>query len=327
MRSERAEEFVEQLFLDNGYVVKKEVKIGRMRVDFLVEKDEKKYVLEVKIGDFDIGKIHAIAGILKEATISTEYIPIFILFNRRSCLLKEELERDYQVYVIDLSNLLYLVFKHEIMKNKLVSLLNFSIENRIEKELNFPIYLKQYSEYKEHDDSYVKRLDRVEPGNLKAHEYEKFCVEVLKYLFNDSLSLWEEQKKSNDDLFRFDLICKIKNHIKNEFFNTLEKYFSSKYIIFEFKNYIEEITQREIYTTEKYLYRTALRMVAIIITRNGIDKNGMKAIKGILRENGKLIIVLDDKDIKQMIKAKEQGEDYHKVLITKLDHLFVSLEK
>ncbi len=31
----------------------------------------------------------------------------------------------------------------------------------------------------------------------------------------------------------------------------------------------------------------------------------MKAIKGTLRENGKLIIVLDDSDIKQMIYAVE----------------------
>lgn len=197
----------------------------------------------------------------------------------------------------------------------------------MEKELYFNIDLKQYKECIESNYGYIERLETIIAGKKNAQQYEKFCVDILKYLFNDTLTLWEEQQKSNDDLFRFDLICKIKNNINNEFFNTIENYFSSKYIIFEFKNYIEEITQKEVYTTEKYLYKTALRTVAILLTRNGVDKNGIKAIKGTLRENGKLIIVLDDSDIKQMIYAKEHGEDYIEILINKLDKMLASLEK
>ena len=197
----------------------------------------------------------------------------------------------------------------------------------MEKELYFNIDLKQYKKCMESNYGYIDRLETIIAGNKNAQQYEKFCVDILKYLFNDTLSLWEEQQKSNDDLFRFDLICKIKNNINDEFFNTIENYFSSKYIIFEFKNYVEKITQKEVYTTEKYLYKTALRTVAILLTRNGVDKNGIKAIKGTLRENGKLIIVLDDSDIKQMIYAKEHGEDYIEILINKLDKMLVSLEK
>ena len=52
----------------------------------------------------------------------------------------------------------------------------------------------------------------------------------------------------------------------------------------------------------------------------------MKAIKGTLRENGKLLIVLDDNDLKQMICAKENGEDYNEILMSKLDNL-MTLEK
>ena len=58
-----------------------------------------------------------------------------------------------------------------------------------------------------------------------------------------------------------------------------------------------------------------------------LPRNGIKAIKGTLRENGKLIIVLDDDDIKQMVYAKEHGEDYIEILINKLDKMLVSLEK
>lgn len=303
------------------------MRVGRIRTDFLAEKDEKKYVIEVKRGDLDTSKINYIANMLDECTKETNYIPILVLFSRKSCMIKDRLVDNYNINVIDISNLLYLVSNNQKMKDRLINLLDFSTESIMEKELYFNIDLKQYKKCKESNYGYIERLETIIAGKKNAQQYEKFCVDILKYLFNDTLSLWEEQQKSNDDLFRFDLICKIKNNINNEFFNIIENYFSSKYIIFEFKNYIEEITQKEVYTTEKYLYKTALRTVAILLTRNGVDKNGIKAIKGTLRENGKLIIVLDDSDIKQMIYAKEHGEDYIEILINKLDKMLVFLEK
>lgn len=324
---QKVDEFVEQLFLDNGYTVQREITIGRITTDILAKKNGKKYVVEVKRGDLDTSRINCIANRLDECTKGTNYIPILVLFSRRSYMIKDRLVDNYNINVIDISNLLYLVSNNQKMKDRLINLLDFSIENIMEKELYFNIDLKQYKECISSNYGYIERLETIISGKKNSQQYEKFCVDILKYLFNDTLTLWEEQQKSNDDLFRFDLICKIKNNINNEFFNTIENYFSSKYIIFEFKNYIKEITQKEVYTTEKYLYKTALRTVAILLTRNGVDKNGIKAIKGTLRENGKLIIVLDDSDIKQMIYAKEHGEDYIEILINKLDKMLVSLEK
>lgn len=319
--------FIEQLFLDNGFAIQKEVLVGRTRIDFLAEKDENKYVVEVRKGDLDTGKIIGIANMLIECTKKTNYIPILVSFSRRNSRLKDILVENYHINVIDISNLLYLVSNNQKMKDRLINLLSFSTEDIIEKELNFDIDLKQYPACDDLNYTYTERLESIIPRKEGQKSYEEFCVDLLKYFFNDVLTLWEEQENSNDGLYRFDLICKIKNGIKNEFFNTIEKYFSSKYIIFEFKNYVNNITQKEVYTTEKYLYKTALRTVAILLTRNGVDKNGMKAIKGTLRENGKLMIVLDDSDIKQMIYDKEHDEDYYERLTNKLDAMLVSLEK
>ena len=97
--------------------------------------------------------------------------------------------------------------------------------------------------------------------------------------------------------------------------------------MFEFKNYNALIKQGQICTTEKYLFETALRKVAIVITRKGIDKNGNKMISGILRETGKLIIVLNDDDIKTMIELHEKNEKVSMVLSEKLDAILTTLEK
>ena len=98
-------------------------------------------------------------------------------------------------------------------------------------------------------------------------------------------------------------------------------------IIFEFKNYSEPITQKEIYTTEKYLYAKALRSVGIIIAQNGYDENAYWAAKGCLRENGKLLILLRTEDLFDMSIMKEKQEDPSNYLLDKLDDILLELEK
>lgn len=124
------------------------------------------------------------------------------------------------------------------------------------------------------------------------------------------------------------MCCKIKSGVNQDFFQTIKNYFNTKYIVFEFKNYNEQITQKEIYTTEKYLYEKALRKVAVIISRTGADENALKAVRGCLRETGKLIICLSDNSLLDMIKIKEQGErEPAELLDTVLDDILVHLEK
>ena len=106
---------------------------------------------------------------------------------------------------------------------------------------------------------FLHDIIRVHDGTfIESGEYEKLCAKILKELFMDDLSIWKEQKKSNADLYRFDLICKIKDDKVSPFWKFLEDFFNTKYIIFEFKNYKDAITQKEIYTTEKYLDRKSV---------------------------------------------------------------------
>ena len=128
-------------------------------------------------------------------------------------------------------------------------------------------------------------------------------------------------------MYRFDLLCRIKDGNQKTFWSILERYFNSKYVIFEFKNYNEKITQKEIYTTERYLYAKALRSVAIIVSANGYEENAYWAAKGSLRENGKLILLLTTEDLIAMNKIKNEQEDPANYLLERLDNLLLDLEK
>ena len=231
-------------------------------------------------------------------------------------LVSDETKRKYEEaklgYVWDIRNVLWLFEDYPELKNELISILNYSVEN-IEPERPEPFIFEESSQMENTGpesvaDSYIAQLKVLETGSAAFKKYEELCVSILKYIIGEYLTLWEQQKTTEEDLYRFDMCCKIKNGVTQDFFDTICKYFSTKYIVFEFKNYEKPITQREIYTTEKYLYEKALRKVAIIISRKGADKHAKMAAPGSLRESGKLIICLSDEDLKAMLQIKKEGE-------------------
>lgn len=251
-------------------------------------------------------------------------------------LVSDETKRKYEEaklgYVWDIRNVLWLFEDYPELKNELISILNYSVEN-IEPERPEPFIFEESSQMENTDpesvaDSYIAQLKVLETGSAAFKKYEELCVSILKYILGEYLTLWEQQKTTEENLYRFDMCCKIKNGVTQDFFDTICKYFSTKYIVFEFKNYEKPITQREIYTTEKYLYEKALRKVAIIISRNGADKHAEMAARGSLRESGKLIICLSDEDMKAMLQIKKEGErTTGEYLENILDDMLMRLEK
>lgn len=250
---------------------------------------------------------------------------ILIIGNVVGNKIKQIAQEKYHVDVWDVENLLWLFEEFQQLKSDFVSLLSFAVGEIEPKEPELNIF-KQRS-YSLYNIELQEKLRKIKPGNEDFVKYEKLCVDILKYLFSEDLEFIGEQKESKDGLYRFDCCCKIKHGELKEFFDTIQRFFNTKYIVFEFKNYVNKITQKEIYTTEKYLYEKALRKVAVIISRKGADINAEKASRGCLRENGKLIICLSDADINNLIDIKSKAGIPGNELEAILDTMLMELEK
>jgi hypothetical protein len=155
--------------------------------------------------------------------------------------------------------------------------------------------------------------------------YEAVCERVVQYLFDDDLAAWNRQHGTVEGLHQFDLIARIRS--KHDFWSCVQQRFQSQYVVFEFKNYAEKITQAQVYTTEKYLFPKALRATAIIISRMGPDDHALVASRGALREAGKLILHCSNDDLLQMLQAKDRGTDPSDFLLGTLDTMLMSLER
>ena len=319
------ENYIAKIFKEAGFSITQNVPVSEIKnsgdIDIVAVKDEKEYCVEVKYRSVERHSVERICGIAKEK----EMIPVLV-----TAYILEEKRREYyqnlheELILIDIANLLFAVKDDEELYNELIAGLSFSIDN-IEPRKGF-LQMDQL----QHDDytkSLIREMEFCESGKLSFRKYEELCHKLLKNALSEDLALWREQQQSNNDLYRFDLLCRIKDGNQKTFWQIIEKYFNSKYIIFEFKNYNEPVTQKEIYTTEKYLYSKALRRVGIIISAHGFDKNAYWAAKGCLRENGKLIILLDTKDLIEMNRIKMDREDPSNFLLDKLDNLLLELEK
>lgn len=184
---------------------------------------------------------------------------------------------------------------------------------------------KNINQYKQQYQTFEQNLKNIKPGKKDASKYEKLITDILKYLFEKDLSVWASQLMTDDGLYKYDLVCRI--NPGNTFWDSLISDFHSRYVVFEFKNYNEQIKQTQIYTTEKYLYKTALRNICFLIARNGADKNAIKASKGVLRETGKLLIILSEKDLLNMVALKDKGDSPSDYLYELLDKYLLKIEK
>lgn len=319
----RFEECIEKIFSEAEYSTASNVVLEQNKgdIDIVAEKDGRKYCVEVKYAQVTERAMHQI----HVKAESNGMLPVLVTAQSIEEKRREEYQNKYSdLVLIDISNLLFAVRDNARLRNELIATLPYSVEDIEPSEGAIEINSLQYDDYTE---SLIKEMDLCQAGNPMARKYEILCHKLLENIFSDDLALWKEQQKSNSELYKFDLLCRIKDGNQKTFWSILERYFNSKYVIFEFKNYSGKVTQKEIYTTEKYLYSKALRSVGIMIAANGYDDNARWAAKGCLRENGKLILLLETKDLIEMNRLKDRQEDPADYLQDKLDELLLELEK
>lgn len=171
----------------------------------------------------------------------------------------------------------------------------------------------------------ARALRAVPAGKRGARAFEDRCHDALRFIFSNHLSSWSKQKVTDGGVSRFDLIARISS--EHDFWRSIINYFRSWYVVFEFKNFAQRITQGQIFTTEKYLYVGAMRTVAFVVSRKGPDKNALAVTRGAVREHGKLIIHLTLDDICEMLVRVDAGDDPNALLFDRVDAMLMALER
>jgi hypothetical protein len=158
-----------------------------------------------------------------------------------------------------------------------------------------------------------------------AQTFEKLCQDALDFLYKKDFAGFKKQKAIERGYQRLDVIGRLVP--VSAFWTNLAADFRTRYVIFEFKNSGQKITQDEVHSTEKYLFTSALRSVAIIVARKGASDSAKRAMRGALREQGKLILCISMADLCRTLRGRDKGDEPTDVLLDCMDEMLMAIAR
>jgi hypothetical protein len=310
------ENFVANIFEVMDYQVSISKEKG---YDLKLNFDQQQYIIGIKYYRTTRAQMSLIKNAVRRLVSSVSTVAenkILVVSSIIEDMSREALEKEFAVNIVDLADLLCWTSPFPELFEQLCNLLELkSLEEFSRKGRHIDCVLttncndkarlynpQAFGNETDVADSLVSELDKIKFGKGAWRSYEIHAEKILNYLFENDLYGWQSQLRTDDGLNRYDYVCRIK--ATTDFWKLLVERLNSQYIIFEFKNYREKVGQQQIITTEKYLLEKGLRKVAIILTRNGANESAQKMAKGAMRDQGKLLIILDDSEIKKMIELK-----------------------
>jgi hypothetical protein len=331
------EDLVLRILQTNDFDVHVHTPRGDMGFDFLARRLNERWAIEVKYYRTARAQPALIAaaasrvannGMMADATRGMLVVSCFL-----AAELRRTLEQNFSITFVDQVDLRNWCAAHPELMEELDALLE---SNPSEPLTTDPTRSRPESRTKRIADASPKGIDRkgtelcaelkeIRKGRSAWAQYEKTCEKILKYLFPNDLYGWHSQKRTDDGLNRYDYVCRVRP--TTEFWKFVIDHLDSRYILFEFKNYSGKIKQGQILTTEKYLLERGLRRVAIIMTRVGADAHAVAMTQGAMREHGKLMLIVDDEKVCEMLHMKERGEDPTDCLFELADDFLLKLPR
>ena len=298
---ERAfEQQVADAYRHLGYIVHREVMVGGVQVDLVIERGPIRVPVEV-IGSADPGQIDRLRrDVVRLTTLRGSDIwtgkPIIVVPAFATPATSHWARHQKDVSITTLADLLLQGAEHPIPDPDPV----FETPSQDEREAQREAARAatsggMISRLRAHDE---------DSSTLTPSGYEQLCQDIFRFLFDPFLFGFESQAQTSDGGNRYDFICRIASG--SSFWDNLRTDFRTRAILFECKSYADPITADQIYSTERYLFSGALRTVCFLISRKGGDGSCKRAAQGAMRETGKLILVLSNLDLIEMLELEDQ---------------------
>lgn len=308
------EQKVAELYRHLGYTVHQEVMVGPLRVDLVIERHGQRTPVEV-LGSANVVRVdHLRKTIVRLSTLRSADVwtgtPIIVVAGEMTPATRHWARHQTEV-VIRL-----LVELEAEAEPAIVPQVQTDLPNEVGECGRQEIRETLIAELLDHDSGAV---------TLSPTEFEQLCIRTFTFLFDPDLFGFERQAETTDGGNRYDFICRIAPG--RPFWDGLRADFRTKALLFECKNHQNPITADQIYSTERYLFAGALRTVCFLIARKGGDAGCMRAAQGAMRESGKLILVLSNLDLVEMLQTGEDRDSAEDILDERIWRFIISLPR
>jgi hypothetical protein len=99
------------------------------------------------------------------------------------------------------------------------------------------------------------------------------------------------------------------NYAVSGFWAFARQHYKADFVVADAKNYVSAIGKNEIIHVANYLSPQGAGLLGLIITRKGVDSAGSWTLREQWLMHSKMIVVLVDEDVTQMLSMRDVGED------------------
>lgn len=164
---------------------------------------------------------------------------------------------------------------------------------------------EESAEDREPAEELTRRLADINPGRSDAPAYEKWCEDVLNFLFCPPLNAPIVQQRDDIGANRRDLI--MPNYATRGFWHFMRNHYGADYIVAEAKNATSPVDKLAVLQLANYLSRHGTGLFGMLLTRHGLNTSARWTRREHWVLHDKMIISLDDEDMQQMLLTKLAG--------------------
>ena len=165
-------------------------------------------------------------------------------------------------------------------------------------------------------DELIAKLNRCQPGYENWQVYQRLVGEILSAVFCPPLDSISEQNPDANYANRRDFI--LPNYAEHGYWMYLRERYRAEFIVVDAKNSAREIGKDDILQVAHYLKEKGVGLFGLIFSRYGGDESSEIHLRDIWQSENKMIVVLRDNDVEQMLLSKQRGNDPSRIIIEKI---------
>jgi hypothetical protein len=148
--------------------------------------------------------------------------------------------------------------------------------------------------------------------------YENYCENLLNFLFVPPLKAAIPQSRDEQHINRRDFV--LPNYVMDgTFWQFMRSHYEAHYIVAEVKNLTGGPGKREILQVVNYLNPHGAGLFSIILARHAMSDTAKWICREQWVQHNKLIIGLDDDDVRQMLVTKMADGDPAELIRQKIE--------
>ncbi|WP_407557054.1 restriction endonuclease [Winogradskyella sp. 4-2091] len=176
--------------------------------------------------------------------------------------------------------------------------------------------LREKTKLETKEDNLISSLGNIKPGKTDWSLYQQTVFDILEYLFCPPLEIPHYELADLDSRNRRDII--FGNDSEDTFWKSIREIYQGHYIVVDAKNYSKKLAKRPIVDITHYLKPYGCGMFGIIDCRMGSGGASDHAIKEQWIGNKKMIVVLSDEDLVEMLQLKKNGNNPVEIIKRKI---------